>query len=669
MSVRKFRLFRRIAAVVGCVALAVGLSGPVHADPTPPARTFWAELGGPTVAEDGVLTFGGVRVGITDTPSRVAVFHLTFELEDPELMPHFQFLADDNGARCHTPPGGTPGRTQKCAYTVNLDGHDEAVFSPRLRITPLSADPAARASLIWVTFAPEGMDASARRGVRAAMRHKAHLTAAVHGPVTGQIGDVVDVPWTVTNVGPDELPGFRASLTLTAPGGTEWTGAAAARCDPPAIPKVEYRCVGSGILVPGATMTETWQLRITSTTVGTGRVTAQLIDSAGESEDMGFTDPTPGPDSTADIVVTPPPARPGDRYVPVGPVRVLDTRDSGTPVAPGGTVTLPVAGRTGVPATGVTSVTMNVTVTEPTREGFLTVHPDGKIRPNASNLNWVRGQVVPNLVVVPVVNGKVNFHNTSPGTVHLVADLVGYHTTGAGSSFTPIGPVRALDTRDSGTPVAPGGTLTLPVAGRNGVPVDGVTAVTMNVTVTEPTREGFLTVYPDGKSKPNASSLNWVRGQVVPNLVVVPVVNGKVNFHNTSPGTVHLVADVVGYHTTGVASTFQPFGPYRALDTRDRGAPVAPGGSLTLVVGSVVAAGGVTAVTMNVTVTEPTREGFLTVYPDGRIRPNASNLNWVRGQVVPNLVVVPVVNGKITFHNTSLGTVHVIADVVGYHTG
>ncbi|MGY0236614.1 hypothetical protein [Longispora urticae] len=650
------------------MALAVGLSAPAHAAPAPAAPVFSAAMPGPPIAEDGIMTVGEVRVSLTETPSRTAVFHLVFEFAPSNMEPAFQFA--DNGATCRVPEGGVPGTTLDCAYTVHLDDHDAGTFAPRIRITPLRDLPTMGGPLLWVKIAPEGMeDNYVRGGGMVGLRHRAHLTVAV-APVTGQIGDVVDVPWTVTNVGPDELPGVRADLTLTAPSGTEWTGAAAAQCDPPVIPKVKYHCHGSpGTLVPGGTMSETWQLRITSATVGTGRVTVALTDSSGEQIDVRFTDPTPGLDSTADIVVTPPPARPGDRYVPVGPVRVLDTRDSGTPVAPGGTVTLPVAGRTGVPATGVTSVTMNVTVTEPTREGFLTVHPDGKIRPNASNLNWVRGQVVPNLVVVPVVNGKVNFHNTSPGTVHLVADLVGYHTTGAGSSFTPIGPVRALDTRDSGTPVAPGGTLTLPVAGRTGVPVDGVTAVTMNVTVTEPTREGFLTVYPDGKAMPNASSLNWVRGQVVPNLVVVPVVNGKVNFRNTSPGTVHLVADVVGYHTTETASTFQPFGPYRALDTRDRGAPVAPGGSVSLVVGGVVAAGGVTAVTMNVTVAEPTREGFLTVYPDGRTRPNASNLNWVRGQVVPNLVVVPVVNGRITFHNTSAGTVHVIADVVGYHTG
>jgi hypothetical protein len=71
-------------------------------------------------------------------------------------------------------------------------------------------------------------------------------------------------------------------------------------------------------------------------------------------------------------------------------------------------------------------VVLNVTVTEPKATGYLTVWPDGQPRPNASNLNVTSGQTIPNLVAVRVVNGKVDFFNGSPGTVHIVADLAGY---------------------------------------------------------------------------------------------------------------------------------------------------------------------------------------------------------------------------------------------------
>jgi hypothetical protein len=52
-------------------------------------------------------------------------------------------------------------------------------------------------------------------------------------------------------------------------------------------------------------------------------------------------------------------------------------------------------------------------------------------------------------------------------------------------------------------------------------------------------------VYPCG-SKPNASSLNYVAGQTVPNAVIAPVsAQGDVCFYSQAP--VHLLADVNGW--------------------------------------------------------------------------------------------------------------------------
>ena len=120
-------------------------------------------------------------------------------------------------------------------------------------------------------------------------------------------------------------------------------------------------------------------------------------------------------------------------YVALSPSRVLDTRVGvGAPaaaVAPGGTVHLQVLGRGGVPATGVSAVVLNVTVTQPTGPGFITAYPNGTAMPTASNLNFVAAQTVPNLVVVPVgADGMVALTNGSAGTVQLVADVAGYFT-------------------------------------------------------------------------------------------------------------------------------------------------------------------------------------------------------------------------------------------------
>jgi hypothetical protein len=119
----------------------------------------------------------------------------------------------------------------------------------------------------------------------------------------------------------------------------------------------------------------------------------------------------------------------GAGYNPTGPARVFDTRDGSGGViagklAAGHSLEIPVAGRFGLPATGVSAVALNVTATEPDGPGFVTVYPCGQL-PLASNLNVVAGQTVPNAVIAPVsAGGTVCFYTTA--TTHLVADVSGW---------------------------------------------------------------------------------------------------------------------------------------------------------------------------------------------------------------------------------------------------
>ncbi|MFI1647116.1 hypothetical protein ACH4XT_09250 [Streptomyces avidinii] len=379
------------------------------------------------------------------------------------------------------------------------------------------------------------------------------------------------------------------------------------------------------------------------------------------------------------LTVTPPAVSGLGTYKPVTPTRLMDTREGlGVPkakVGEAGTVTLQVAGTAGIPA-GATAVVLNVTATEPTAGSFVSVYPNGTTRTSASNLNFTAGQTIPNLVVVPVVNGKVSFYNHA-GSVHLIADVAGYYTTdGSGSTYRPITPTRLMDTREGlGVPkakVGAAGTVTLQVAGTAGIPATGVTAVVLNVTATGPTAGSFVSVYPNGTTRTSASNLNFTAGQTIPNLVVVPVVNGKVSFYNHA-GSVDLIADVAGFYTTdGSGSGYKPITPTRLMDTREGlGVPktkVGEAGTVTLqVAGTAGIPAGATAVVLNVTATEPTAGSFVSVYPNGTTRTSASNLNFTAGQTIPNLVVVPVVNGKVSFYNHA-GSVHLIADVAGYYT-
>ena len=372
----------------------------------------------------------------------------------------------------------------------------------------------------------------------------------------------------------------------------------------------------------------------------------------------------------------------GARFNPLTPVRILDTRTTNTPSGQAGrlqeasTTNLQITGRSGIPV-DATAVVMNVTAVQPTGPGFVTVWPRGATQPLASNLNFVPGDVVPNLVTVGIgSNGQVSIFHQG-GTNDLVADVVGYYSPVSGSYFTAVTPVRALDTRTTNIPggvaarVTQGGEVSLPIAGANGVP-GNATAVVLNVTAINPSAAGYVTVYPNGVSAPLASNLNFVPGDIVPNLVIVGIgTQGKVNLLNAL-GTIDLAADIVGYYSPdNTAKQFYPITPVRALDTRNGtggvSTPVGPDSSITLAIrGQNGIPNGASAVVMNTTAVSPSAGSYLTVWPAGITRPLASNLNYVPGDIVPNLVQVGIGPGGLVGLYNFLGSVNLVADLTGY---
>ena len=69
---------------------------------------------------------------------------------------------------------------------------------------------------------------------------------------------------------------------------------------------------------------------------------------------------------------------------------------------------------------------------------------------------------------------------------------------------------------------------------------------------------------------------------------------------------------------------------------------------------------------LNVTVTDPSAPSFLTVWPTGVARPNASNLNFTPGETIPNMVIAQVgTNGQVSIYNRE-GATDVIVDVLGW---
>jgi hypothetical protein len=400
----------------------------------------------------------------------------------------------------------------------------------------------------------------------------------------------------------------------------------------------------------------------------------------GSFENLGLFTNGPGGGVTPDpggVVVMPPSTPSG--FVALAPTRVLDTRDGtggrSAPLGPQESWKFSLAGRFGVPVDAV-AVALNVTAVDATAPTYVTVHPFAETRPSSSNLNPVPGQVTPNLVVARVgMDGAVVLYNNS-GTVNLIADIVGYFIPGSDVGLLAIDPARLLDTRD-GTgdrfgAIGEGESIDVQVTGRGGVPADAQ-AVVLNVTATDPTAASYLTVWPSGDARPVASSVNMSPGQTVPNLIIARVgEGGRVTVFNNA-GSTHVVIDVLGAFTPGATARFVPLSPARALDTRDGvGASRARLGRAPLPLGLAgrcgVPASGVSAVLLNVTVVSPSAGTYVTVFPSGRDRPLASNLNATAGQVVPNMVLARLgPDGGASIYNNS-GDLDLVADVMGYFT-
>ncbi len=268
-------------------------------------------------------------------------------------------------------------------------------------------------------------------------------------------------------------------------------------------------------------------------------------------------------------------------------------------------------------------------------------------------------------------------------------------TTGAGvpsvdppdpavTAFRPLdAPRRVLDTRaDASTADGefvgigrPGvdTTTELPVAGRVGVPADA-DAVALNVTAVEAEQEGFVTVFPCGEDRPNASNLNVGDGATIAVGTFVRIGDdGEVCVH-TSADT-DLVVDVTGYFPAGAVDALDA--PQRLLDTREASATIDgqferigirdAESTLELDVadrGDVPTAGvdDPLVVALTVTVDGSDEPGFVTVHPCDGDRPTASQLNHAAGQTVANTVVSRVDDdGRICVFMSA--ETHVIVDV------
>lgn len=244
----------------------------------------------------------------------------------------------------------------------------------------------------------------------------------------------------------------------------------------------------------------------------------------------------------------PPSGAGGGGFTPTVPTRILDTRTiTGGAITADKAVAVKVKGLAGVPDTA-TAVVLKLVAVQPTADGYLTVYPVGETRPVLSNLNFQAGQTTSNSVVAELNTGQdsVNVYNAN-GTTNVVIDVAGYwDSTARNGGFTPITPSRAYDSRTTSA-LGAGGSVDIRILKVGDVPLDNVQAVALNITAVNPTADGYLTVYPTGRTRPLASALNNKAGLVRSAQVIVPVgVNGNVTVYNAN-GSTNVVVDVVGW--------------------------------------------------------------------------------------------------------------------------
>lgn len=359
---------------------------------------------------------------------------------------------------------------------------------------------------------------------------------------------------------------------------------------------------------------------------------------------------------------------PGSRFVPTAPCRLADSR-SGDHAAPISEHRwrVDVRGRCGVPD-GATAVSTSIVAIAHDEPGWLTAYAARSPQPSVSLVNYTAGEVRSNGAIVQVDHDGVIV--AASGVADFALDVTGYFIPAAAASagrYDPLTAARLADTRPS-APVTSSLTVPLPAS----VPPDAA-ALAVNVTATDTSEWGYLSVRATGAPPVTTSLVNWNEvGQTRAAFAVVPVSANGFTVDVMSGASADVVVDVAGWFTGPSAPSsawglFVPVTPERTLDTRQAGSPL--GDEVPLYPDGGVQVGGVpgAAAMLNVTMVadEP---GWLRVSPAGTAPPATSSVNSSGGgEAVANLALTALSTGGWEVY--SARTSHVVVDLFGWFSG
>jgi N-acetylmuramoyl-L-alanine amidase-like protein len=433
-----------------------------------------------------------------------------------------------------------------------------------------------------------------------------------------------------------------------------------------------------GTASPSLPVSALWDLRDdTGTTVRPGAYSLSLVGSdAGGSTPTWVGTVTVNPARTVPPAVTAasPPGR--TSFVPVDPIRLLDTTvDGGLPLGPGQRVDLRVPGAGRVPETGVAAVALNVSAGCATAATPVTVWATGSKKPSSAALNVPAGGGASAMTITALGgNGMVSVLNGA-GTAELAVHVVGYYPVAGGDVFRSTKPLRLYDSRtDPAGPLAAGAQRAVTMPTLSGIPSTSMSGALLNVTALAASGRGSVTVQSAAGDRA-AATVSYAPGRPVQNRAVARLADGRLTLTGRD-ATAHVVVDVVGWWAPQAVvggQLFQPKAATRVLDTRTglgaRRGSVGPGGVLTVQVagrGKPVP-GSARAVVLNVTSLGATRNTTVTAWPDGTRRPYFPDLTVRAWRPTSNLVVIKVgARNRVRVANAK-GSTHLVGDVVGYY--
>ncbi|MDP9830178.1 PLL family lectin [Kineosporia succinea] len=245
-------------------------------------------------------------------------------------------------------------------------------------------------------------------------------------------------------------------------------------------------------------------------------------------------------------------------FVPVTQTRLVDSRSdvgtTGGAIASGArrTITVP----TSLVPASASAMYVNVLVPSAGKTSTLWLAPGADQSTGGNIFNYIDGHSSSGLSV-KLSGGKFTVRASSTGgdiPVHVVIDVFGYWsstpTVGAGYRESNTG--RLIDTRVTGQEaLGAGKSIDLQVGGANGLPVENVAGVLLNIHAAATSGEGStlpIKAWPTGTTEPAPSVVNGAPNVTRANMTIVrPGTDGKITIKNGAATAVDVFVELEGW--------------------------------------------------------------------------------------------------------------------------